>query len=547
MILEYSLDYRSSSLVYERIFLQKLKELNLKGNLESEALAPNILKLFVEANTTEELEKFATTFAKALPHSIFLHEIKATMVDEMPTEPYIISDKKLPLPPCPSCLAKIKESYNIFTQCDACGYVGVSLVDTHDINTKNRMIDSAQKIKDGKTVEINTFYGKYFIGVPSSICNGIDFDILAYDLETIKKYANVEEYELNALASFEKPSIKLKKSLKFTVAYEEVESEIIRFRLADDAILYLLMQELHTIGVDAIFITKERIGLESEALAPNDTRLKPSLPNIETLLLTKVENEKEPIEIVASPKHIHIIKKQSPKPIDAFYSVDKESNLKDKYENIAGIHLSKEYQNHIVVHGNRYGLVEYLSFAFSFDSVADIFAQIEKKDDKAKSLIENYKKKFPEIYKRVIDIKFEDNQFNIYKFWGVIAMVLDFTQSNNPFKGAEVLEESALSFLGEKGPRIDYKLINKAGKPNYDPLMTIRTAISFKLAGVDQLGLSYGIIESFLEFITNEIDELKQTMGVEAIVITGSLLSNRRVFSKIAQEVSQNHRVYFNN
>ena len=71
--------------------------------------------------------------------------------------------------------------------------------------------------------------------------------------------------------------------------------------------------------------------------------------------------------------------------------------------------------------------------------------------------------------------------------------------------------------------------------------MTIRTAISFKLAGVDQLGLCYGVIESFLEFITNEIDELKQTMGVEAVVITGSLLSNRRVFSKISTEVSMNN------
>jgi len=313
--------------------------------------------------------------------------------------------------------------------------------------------------------------------------------------------------------------------------YEEVERELIRFRLADNAILYLLMQELHTIGIDAIFITKERI-------ETNDI-----------LLLTKVERELNPIEIVASPKHILIINdNQKPKnPIESFYSVIKEHNISEKYENIAGVHLSREQTNNIIIQGKKYGLIEYLSFDFSFDSIADIFSQIEKSDEQAKALLANYKKKFPELYERVIAIKFDNSRFNIYKFWGAIATVLDFNKSSNLFEGAKILEESAMNFLGDRGVRIDYKLVNKNGKPYFDPLMTIRTAISFKLAGVDQLGLCYGVIESFLEFITNEIDELKQTMGVEAVVITGSLLSNRRVFSKISREVSMNNETYFNN
>jgi len=523
MILEYKLDYRSSSMVYEKIFLNQLAESNLKGNISKDGFE---LKLFVEADTTEELESFATNFANALPHSIFLYSTEASMVEEMPTEPYIIEDKKIPTAPCPKCLAKIKESYNIFTQCNVCGYekqpVGASIEDT-----QNRIIESAQKIKEKKIIEINTFYGKYFVGLPSAICNSIEFDILAYDLATVERYANVEEYELNALASFEKPRIRLKKKMKFIMDYEEVEAELIRFRLADDAILYLLMQELHNIGVDALFISKNRIDTE------------------ERLLLTKIKQELEPIEIVASPKHILILKEsQAKSQIDDFNAIVKQHNLSDRYKNIAGVNLNREYSN-IIIQGERFGLIEYLAFDFSFDSIADIFAQIELSDKEAQRLLNNYKNKFPELYKRVSKIEFTDNKFSIYRLWGVITMILDLT--DNPRDGAKILEENAMCFLGDRGVRIDYKLISKNGKPYFDPLMTIRTAISFKLAGVDELGLCYGVIESFLEFVTNEIDELKQSMDIEAVVISGSLLENRRVFYKIASEVSQNHKLYFNN
>jgi hypothetical protein len=102
-------------------------------------------------------------------------------------------------------------------------------------------------------------------------------------------------------------------------------------------------------------------------------------------------------------------------------------------------------------------------------------------------------------------------------------------------------------FQGERGPRIDYKLINRDGKAHFDPLMSIRTAMSFKLAGVDQLSLSYGMIESFIEFINHQQDELIQNMQTTATIPTGSLLDNRVIFSKISRELSASSDVYFSN
>ncbi len=535
MILEYKFDYRSSSSIYEKIFLNQLKEFNLNGNIIKNHFE---LKLFIEASTPEELKEFANSFSNALPHSIFLYNVEASIVKEMPTTKYnkTIKKEQISFPPCPKCLKVIQETYNIFTSCDICGYN----IKGEKKNLKKEFSKTAQKIKDGKIVEINTFYGKYFVGIPSHICNHIEFDILAYDLATIEKYANVEEYELKALASFEKPLIKLKKKLEFNIDYEDIKDELIKFKLPDDAILYLLMQELHNIGINILFISKNRIKTE------------------ETLLLTIIKNELEPIEIIASHKHIIISKGNKGLPniskninkinpqIDKFNSVIKEHNLSNKFENIAGINLDRNFSN-IIVQGKKFGLIEYLSFENNFNSIYDIFNQIKSTDEQGNKLLNNFKNKFPQHYKKILKIKFNNNKFDIYKLWGLIAIILDFTDSTNLTKATKILEENALCFLGKKGPRIDYKIINKNGKPYFDPLMTIRTAISFKLAGIDNLGLSYGIIESFLEFVTNELDDLKQTMNIEAIIVTGSLLENKKVFSKISQEISKNHKIYFNN
>ena len=522
MILEYKLDYRSSSSVYEKIFLNQLKASHLNGNISKDGFE---LKLFVEAETPEELETFATSFATNLPHSIFLYSTEAQMVDTMPKEPYrSIENKTSSFSLCPTCLNTIKESSAIFTQCDMC--------ENHNSHGENRsyksdFMETAQKIQEGKTVEINTFYGKYFIGTPSAICNSLEFDILAYDLATVEQYANVEAYELNALASFEKPKIRLKTKLKFTIDHEDVNVELIKFRLADDAILSLLMQELHTLGIDALFITKDRIDTD------------------ETLLLTTIEDESEPIEVVVSANDVLIVKDhQAKSEIEEFNRVVKNNNLLNQYENFAGVNLNRDQAN-IIVHGKKFGLIEYFSFETSFDSVADIFTQIVSTGEQGKKLLENYRNKFPEHYDNISTLTFEKKNFSIYTLWGVIAIILDFAQTTNPQEAAKILEESGMSFLGDRGVKIDYKLISKKSKLTFNPLMTIQTAISFKLAGVDKLSLCYGIMESFVEFISNELDELKQTMNVEAVIITGSLLSNRKIFSKISAEVSKNHKLYF--
>lgn len=538
MILAFKLDYRSSSQQYEKIFLRVLKAHELEGRVVKEHFT---LYLYVDAPTTEVLEVFATDFAASLPHSIFLYTNEASIVEEMPQkETKVDFDTKLPSPFCPKCLKEAMDEahenyYNIFTECEVCGY-GVA---GENRSYKKEIKETAEAIKEGKVVKVDTFYGSYHVSLPSKLYHEISANMLCYDLATIEAYTYAEKYEITTLGAIEKPLIKLKKKKKFLMDFEEIEADLLRFKLPDDMVLHLLMEELHVLGIDIVMMSKDEI-----------------LSDAQLSLVNEIE-EMEPIEVVVSqnataivsgdrglPEFPIVAEKVNPAE-GSFYSVIKEHHLQD--EVVAGIHLSKKYKNNMLAYGKKFGTLEYLSFEFTFNSMQEIFDQILNTNETGVKIIENYKKKFPEHFEKISTITFEDTTFNLYKLWGIVSIVLDYAQTEDPLIAAKVLEENAMTFLGEKGPRIDYKLLNNDNKVYLDPLMTIRTAMSFRLAGVDTLTLSYGVIESFLEFIANELDEMKQNMDITAVVVTGSLLANRHLFSKMSKEIAVNHNIYFNN
>ncbi|WP_314150621.1 hydrogenase [Sulfurimonas sp.] len=498
------------------------------------------LFLYVESDDSDELERFADKLSLELPHSIFLHETNVKVVDEMPEGSFVLAQESKPaMPFCPKCLGEVMDEsnenyYNVFHECEVCGY------DVHGEKKsyKDDFVNLAKSISDGLVVEVNTFYGKYFVGMLSEKCKGVDFDIISYALGTVAHYTNATNSEIAAMGAIEKPFVKLKTNIKFKMDFEDITNELIRFKLPDDLVLHLLLSELNKLGINLIFITKEKL--------PFDVKFD----------LVEYKKELEPIEVVVGDNHIAIVKGEKGLPynnlenktliphIGAFFSVIKEHSLLEK--TVVGVNISKEYHNDMLVYSKKFGTIEYLSFAFNFSSIKDVLDSIISTNETGEKLVENFKNKFPEHFETISAIVFDEKEFNVYKLWGIVSIILGYFKEKNLAKSAKILEESASSFLGTKGPRIDYKLKSIGNKVYLDPLMTIRTAMSFKLAQVDQLTLSYGVIESFVEFISTQLDEIKEEMKSDAVVVTGSLLQNRHLFSKLSKEVSVNHKLYFN-
>ena len=538
MILKFSFNYQSSSLIYEKIILRTLGNFALEYKMLRDK---DELFLYVEGSD-DELEAFAQKLSQELPHSIFLYATDARVVDEMPEEEglVLVRELKLSMPFCPKCLAEVMDErdenyYNIFHECEVCGYD----VDGQSRSYKEELTQIAKDISEGLSVGINTFYGKFSIGKIGKKCKSKNFDIISYDLGTIAQYTNATNSEIAALGAIEKPLIKLKTNVKFKMDYEDVTEELIRFKMPDDLLLHLLLCELNKLGINLVFITKEDID------------------SIKQFELVKGAKEQEPIEIVVGDNHLAIISGQKGLPyenlqdskalipyIGAFFSVVKEHNLQEK--TVVGINISKDYHNNILVYSKKFGMIEYLSFAFKFDSVKDVFSAIIASDESGKRLVENFKNSNSEHFKEISSIVFQNEDFNIYKLWGIVAIVVGLTKEKKLSEAAKVIEENSTLFLGTKGPRIDYKVKRVDSKVYLDPLMCIRTAMSFKLAKIDDLTLSYGVVESFVEFLSSLADEIKDEMKSDAVVVAGSLLQNRSLFSKLAKEVSANHNLYFN-
>jgi len=538
MIVEYTIDYRSHTQLYEKIFLDLVAHYGYDGKITKDHF---ILKCYVVFENVEQFQIFADDFSAKLPHSIFLYSVEVNLVDVLPSKNFELTNKQKESSFCFNCLREVmddnsKNYYNIFKSCNLCdcGIKG------DNKNYIKEFENIALDIKNQKNIKLNTSYGTFTVGLLSNIKDKIDFDVIAYDCATIMKYTNVEEYELKALASIEKPFIKLKKQLNFTIAFENITAELIRFKLPDDFVLHLLLEELHKLDINLIFITKDDISIQKE------------------FCVCEVLEEKEPIEIVVSKNSVAIIKgdkglqkfptsdtKKIVPAIGAFNSILSEHKI--DLPTTAGIYLSKKYQNNILINGKKHGTLNYLSLNFEFSSIKEIFTQIQNTNDTGIKIVENYNKKYPEHFEKISKIHFTKKEFTIYELWGLIAIILDFTDSCDIKKASKVLEENTMIFLGKKGPKIDYKLLKKDSLTYLDPLMIIRSSMSFKLAGMDNLSLSYGIVESFVEFLSTELDNLKETMDVEAVAISGSLLENKKLFAKLDADCSLNHKLYFNN
>jgi len=538
MILKFSFNYLSSSLVYEKIIVRTLKNFALEYKMLRDK--ENLL-LYVEGSD-DALEAFAQKLSQELPHSIFLYATDAKVVEEMPEQDSLVlaNELKRSMPFCPKCLAEVmdesdKNYYNIFHECEVCGYGADAQVRSY----KEEITDIAKCISEGLTVGINTFYGNYSVGKLDKKYNGKSFDIIGYDLGTIAQYTNATNSEIAALGAIEKPFVKLKTNIKFKMDFEDVSDELIRFKMPDDFVLHLLLCELNKLGINLIFITKDEI--------VNDKQFE----------LVKQTKEQEPIEIVVGDNHLAIISGQKGLPyenledskalipyIGAFFSVVKEHKLQEK--TVIGINISKDYHNNIVIFSKKFGMIEYLSFKFKFESIKDVFDAIVATNESGKKLVENFKNSNPEHFEEISSIVFQDEDFNIHKLWGIVAIIVGLTKEKKLSVAGKAIEENATLFLGTKGPRIDYKPKRIDSKVYLDPLMCIRTAMSFKLAKIDDLTLSYGVVESFVEFLSSVVDEVKEEMKSDAVVVTGSLLENRGLFSKLAKEISANHNLYFN-
>ena len=592
MTLRFDFEYVSTSLVYEKILLRELKSSDLKGVLQKDNF---LLSLYVEGDENK-LENFANDLALQLPHSLFLKNSSVKAVEQFPEDKYKLPNfPKRELPFCPKCYKEALKKIDPFVKCEVCGYdvqkskliyknFAKEIVDKNEEIFKNL----ANAIKNGAVAKIKTFNGykkialineknyKYF---------SKNFELLFRDVSCVNDIIPLKKGEVLALGSFEKPVLSLPISQKVVKEYPFFEKEHhLNIRLSDDLILELILFYLKEYGIDFVLIAdvneneEFKISLDFEDKVKSKKELRAIVLNNgrvlisegDKTLLPKVDHNfsTSPVKAysknyvaINTDKYIITYDKTKKLPVventfyldnnkdksykaahGAFYSIIAENALFDKV--VSGVYLSKEYNDKIMIYSKRFGMVDYLAFDFKYPkSVKELFSILENEDATSAKLVKNYKAKFG--YMSDLEFDFEE-MGDIYKLWGVVSIVLGFYAGTNVKNAAKVLCDSAYSFKGKKGPRIDYKLKRESDKPRLDSLKVIKTAMSFKLAGLDAPTLSFGVMESFAEFVSNLMDELNQDYEIEGVCMNGSLFALGNFVEKFYTITAKNYTVFTN-
>ena len=531
----------------------------------------------------DDLEALAEQVSALVPQSLFLRDYA---IEEMHKEEDSVRSSleekhtTFQIPYCPECQERVVETYDPFVSCMVCGFSdtalsmdGLATFTRLKVNTEKELFMQLADIlvKRGE-LTLPTYNGIRRFSLLYSKGERND-GILFCDPADISDKFLITQGELNALLMVEKPTVRLKAKLMFRTEYELNEPFYPVF-FADDKVTLALATALKDKGIDAVFcdhIPALRVAAALDHhLIVNVGR--DMLPWRDDLSLksaafceyggvqaygdsnglqldNKIELNNEPF--------IHYIPNQEKSKVAnaihfepahaALRSVILEQELEGKA--LCGVYLSRENPTQIFGFSEKIGYLPMVRFS---DEVLlqpkNMLEAISEMDEGGLRLVSNFKKTFPELY-----IKVEQLYFNTYsdtsaitKLWAMAAVFIGLYDGDDMLKACETLESTAIEFGGKSGPRIDYKIISTEEGYQLDMRLAIRSAVSFKLAGLDEYLLSFGFIDSLADFIAQQAEDADANIGIEGVVLSGSLFENRQLWMRTYNALSANYPIYRN-
>ncbi|GAA7665459.1 hydrogenase biosynthesis protein HydE [Helicobacter pylori] len=314
--------------------------------------------------------------------------------------------------------------------------------------------------------------------------------VIFSDLSSVLTCTKLPLEDAKYLASLEKPSIKapLKSVFKDTFKNDEIIAQ-----LPYDPILNLLCHILQDEGIEFVFMHESR---SCEALLHYEALFKTPKRLITPAKKFVLENHlstlpfKDELEFLSA----------TPNSIVLYFSFKRPTRL--------------------LLHANG-SLKTLLSVSFDFNQIFNTL----KQDEKASRMLQNYATKFPDFYARIVELsQYNLGGANLLDFFQILGFVLGYSED---FCVQSVIP-LAKECLRPKGPRIDYKILKDDSLKmalNFSKIM--HSAMSFRLAGVENEILSLGILDSLAEFLGNFIWDNAQNFSVQEVTIAGDFFGEK--------------------
>ncbi|MDX4058417.1 hypothetical protein Q6A77_07015 [Aliarcobacter skirrowii] len=532
MVLEFKFNYKSSNKTLIKFLDFVAKKFDCEYKIYQKL---DFVYLYIE---TEEkiLEDFSNALSLYVPISIFYYGLEVEVVEKLPLETSSSFDEKNLISFSPSVIKDVenensKDFYNAFKCCNISkGFKDATFIfENQKVKSDKKLFEKLSSlIYEGKKIKIKTLSGTFVFSKVENIDKSSE--LLVVSLENISSLVVEDINSIVALATIEKPKIEFRINEIYRLK-NKIDKKSIDIRYSNDLTLYLLTLELKKLKIDFLNIENEDASFDYFLDVKSKNSIKLDIPKILCF-----DNKKLILESNSYPKKLDIVfNKFQEKDKSQFMTVLAESELFEK--SIINFYISFSNKNKISYYSKN-GLVDILEDLYIPSSIEEIFESI-KKDIKGERLLKNYKNKFENIYNKALNTKIDFLEKTFFTYFKIAKIILDFEE--------DIILNASNSLL-EKGPRIDYKIFDdkKVFNRKFDYLPLIKSAMSFKLAGVDEQTISLGFIESFAHFIANEIDNLHGNYELDGVSLCGDMFANIRFNQLVEKSITKNFKIYYN-
>ncbi len=530
------------------------------------------------------LEVVAEQISALIPQSLFLRDYAIEEISEEDTTDVSTflkqDDTPFKTPYCPECQKRVIETLDPFIICKVCGFSDTSLC-IEELSTFTAIntdtveaffLKSAEYLIEKGELTLPTYNGiRRFSLLGSNTYK--DEGLLFCNPADISEKFLITQGELDALLMVEKPAVRLKAKLMFRSEYELGEPFYPVF-FADDKVTLALTTALKNKGIDAVFcnhVPSLRVAASLDEhviinvgrdMLPwrHDSGLKSAAfceyggvqaygDSSGLQLDNKIELKYQPF--------IHYVSNQNKSKVSdtirfepahaALRSVVLEHELNGKA--LCGVYLSRENPTQIFSFSDKIGYTPMVLFSNEvLSQPKNMLEAVSQMDEGGLRLVSNFKKSFPDLYAKVEQLHFNTHSDTsaITKLWAMAAVFIGLYEGDDTLKACEVLESTAIEFGGKSGPRIDYKIIATQEGYQLDMRLAIRSAMSFKLAGLDEYLLSFGFIDSLADFIAGQAETADANIGIDGVALSGSLFENRQLWMRTHNALSANYPIYRN-
>ncbi|GAA8111642.1 hydrogenase biosynthesis protein HydE [Helicobacter pylori] len=448
----------------------------------------NTTSFYLQASTEITLE-FAQKLSEILPFSLDFSFLSLKEITE-PLDENLFQTTSLSKP----LFMNAKEHQDFLDKnsslyADTLGLIKNTAFKGDIIHSPKELIDCLTQLKEAlKTQDFIPIFTSR--GALSLSLKNPSISVIFSDLSSVLSCTKLPLEDAKYLASLEKPSIKapLKSVFKDTFKNDEIIAQ-----LPFDPILNLLCRILQDEGIEFVFMHAND---PQEALLYYETLFKTPKRLITPAKKFVLENN---LSAIAFKDELE------------FLSTTRNSIV---------LYFSFKRPTRLLLHANG-SLKTLLSVSFDFNQIFNTL----KQDEKASRMLQNYATKFPNFYARLLELsKYQLGGANLLDFFQILGFVLGYSEDFHSHSVISLAKEC----LRPKGPRIDYKILKDDSLKmalNFSKIM--HSAMSFRLAGVENEILSLGILDSLAEFLGNFIWDNAQNFSVQEVTIAGDFFGEK--------------------